>query len=489
MVTAPWLDRVDARVGNGIEEVLRRHHRRRLGRLGWSDVFEQQRTPPRTGAEPWWSMRSPVRPGNSVEVLVDGAAALPEIERAIRAAQHHVHIAGWHATPAFQLTRGPGAVALRDLLADVAERVPVRLLLWAGPPVPLFQPTRSTVSEARDEFIRGSRVQCALDKREYTMHCHHEKIVVVDDVVAFVGGIDLTDLQGDRYDHDVHHPRMPLGWHDAAVRLRGPVVADVARHFQRRWTEVSGERLPAPGEPAPAGDVEVQLLRTVPEDVYTFAPRGEFTILAAYLRALRSAERFIYLENQFLWSTEVVDALAEKLTHPPHPDFRILLVLPARPNNGADTTRGQLGRLLSADGKAGRLLATTIGAHGGGDEAPIYVHAKVGIVDDRWLTIGSANLNEHSLFNDTEMNVLLCDPELARTTRLRLWSEHTERPIEAVDGDPSSVIDETWRPIAQEQAVRARDGLARTHRLQLLSSVSRRADRLQGPLRGLLVDG
>ena len=63
-------------------------------------------------------------------------------------------------------------------------------------------------------------------------------------------------------------------------------------------------------------------------------------------------------------------------------------------------------------------------AHQGAVSSPVYVHAKIGIVDDRWLTIGSANLNEHSLFNDTELNVLTCDPELARGTRLRLWSEH-----------------------------------------------------------------
>ncbi|MGI8994431.1 MAG: hypothetical protein ACR2FP_09005, partial [Nocardioidaceae bacterium] len=110
-------------------------------------------------------------------------------------------------------------------------------------------------------------------------------------------------------------------------------------------------------------------------------------------------------------------------------------------------------------------------------------------IDDRWLTIGSANLNEHSLFNDTEMNVATCDPALARETRLRLWSEHTERPIEAIDQEPCRVIDEVWRPTAQEQARRDQAGLERTHRLTLLPSVSRRTHRLEGPMRGLLVDG
>ena len=483
MATSGWLDRLDEQVGDQLEALLRLHHRRRLRRLGWLASLEPVRD------HDWWSPRARVRGGNRVEVLIDGASALADMERAIKGAQESVHIAGWHASPDFQLTRGPGAVALRDLLADTAERIPVRLLLWAGPPVPAFEPTRRMVKAAEAEFTRDSRVECALDKRERTMHCHHEKIVVIDGTLAFVGGIDFTALQGDRHDEPVHPPRGPLGWHDAAVCLHGPAVVDVATHFAGRWGEVTGQSLPAPIEPPAAGDAEVQVLRTVPERTYDFAPRGDFTILDAYLRALRLAERFVYLENQFLWSPEVVDVLADRLQHPPRDDFRVLLLLPSKPSDGADTTRGQLGRLLDADDGAGRLLATTISGNGGDEAAAVYVHAKIAIIDDRWLTIGSANLNEHSLLNDTEMNVLCCDPTLARQTRLRLWSEHTEQPIDALDNDPCAVIDEVWRPTATEQARRADAGMERTHRLTLLSSVSRRSDRLQGPLRGLLVDG
>ncbi len=247
-------------------------------------------------------------------------------------------------------------------------------------------------------------------------------------------------------------------------------------------------RLPAPSVPPPAGDVTVQLLRTVPESTYRFAERGEFTILDAYLRALRSAERLIYLENQFLWSTEIVDVLVDKLRRPPHPDFRMVLVLPARPSSGADTTRGQLGRLLDADNDAGRILPITVNAHAGSDVGPLYVHAKVGIVDDRWLTIGSANLNEHSLFNDTEVNILTLDRELARRTRLRLWAEHLERPEADIDGDPTTVVDTIWMPVAQEQQERMADDLPPDRRISRLAAVSRRTERLIGPLRGLLVD-
>ena len=478
----PRFDRWDDWIGDRLESAMRHRHQRRLRRFGWGDVMQ----PEQRG---WWSPWIPVRAGNSVEVLIDGVDALAAMQDAIRGAQTSVHIAGWHSSPDFRLSREPGSPTLRDLLADVAQRLPVRLLMWAGPPLPAFQPTRKTVKAARLEFIRDSKVECELDDRERTMHCHHEKIVIVDGSTAFVGGIDFTALQGDRHDQPAHPPRGPLGWHDAAMRLRGPAVVDVASHFISRWNEITGDDVPAP-EPQPSeGDVEVQVLRTVPDRTYDFLPDGDYTILDAYLRAFRSAQHFIYVENQFLWSPEVVDVLAHKLQHAPNDDFRLLLVLPIKPANGRDTTRGQLSRLAAADHGAGRLLATTISANGGDESSAVYVHAKIGIVDDRWLTIGSGNLNEHSLFNDTEMNLLTCDPTLARETRLRLWAEHTERSLEEVAGEPHRVIDDIWKPTAKEQSRLDDAGLPRTHRLTLLPSISRRTDRLEGPMRGLLVDG
>src|SRR5688500_16086275 len=95
------------------------------------------------------------------------------------------------------------------------------------------------------------------------------------------------------------------------TRLRGPVVADVAKHFAMRWYESSGVQLPEPTEPPPVGDVTAQLVRTVPEKIYDSLPRGDFRILESYHRALRSAQRLIYLENQFLWSPHIVELLAE----------------------------------------------------------------------------------------------------------------------------------------------------------------------------------
>ena len=437
----------------------------------------------------WAEGAPPPRAGNALEVLIDGAQALPRIAAEIASARSHVHIAGWFFSPDFAMTRGEEPVVLRNLLAAAAERAEVRVLAWAGAPLPVFTPSRGDVRKMRDELIRGTGIQCALDDRERELHCHHEKTIVIDDRVAFVGGIDLTSQAGDRFDTNGHPARATVGWHDLAARVEGPAVADVAEHFRTRWREVTGEEVRPPDTPAAAGDVELQIVRTVPEKVYSALPRGDFRILESYVRALRSARRLIYLENQFLWSPEIASILREKLERPPSDDFRLLILLPARPNDGGDDTRGVLAELIEADDDAGRLLACTLYARAGRLADPVYVHAKVGIVDDAWLTIGSANLNEHSLFNDTEMNVVTRDATLVRQTRLRLWAEHLERPLAEVEGDPAGVIERLWKPISAEQLERRAGGRPLTHRLMRLPHVSRRSERLLGPLQGLLVDG
>jgi phosphatidylserine/phosphatidylglycerophosphate/cardiolipin synthase-like enzyme len=472
--------RLDSFVGTQVERQVVAHHQRRLAKLGHERALRTQRGWATTGPAP--------RHGNTLDVLVDGAEALAEVAAAIESARSSVWLAGWFFSPGFRL-RSDSEMTLRDLLADRAARLDVRLLVWAGAPLPLFHPDRSEVREVRDAFATGTQIHVALDARERPLHCHHEKLVIVDGSVAFVGGLDLTTYAGDRLDSSDHPARGSLGWHDAATRITGPAVADVSAHYRLRWHEVTGEQLTEPPTPPATGTTELQIVRTVPEKIYRALPRGEFSILESYLAALRSAERLIYLENQFLWSPELLEVLADKLRNPPDDRFRLLVLLPAKPNSGADDTRGQLGRLANACSAAPeRFLACTLRPCGD-DAEPVYVHAKIGLVDDRWLTIGSANLNEHSLFNDTEMNVVCADPTIVRAARLRLWSEHLECSADDVAGDPADVIDSRWRPIAKEQFELRRQGRPCTHRLQALPHVSRRADALRGPLNSLLVDG
>jgi phosphatidylserine/phosphatidylglycerophosphate/cardiolipin synthase-like enzyme len=486
------LGRIDAKLGDAVELAVRTKHRRRLARLGWSRALD----PPRDGVL-WAAGEPPPRPGNRIDVLIDGTEALPAIAAALRGARHSVHLTGWHVEPGFELLRGSDdggghGLSIGALLGELSERIDVRMLVWAGAPVPAFHPTRKEVAELVERLTRQTHIRCEVDPREHPFHCHHEKTIVIDGELAFVGGIDLTDSAGDRFDSSDHPARRRLGWHDVATRLRGPIVADVDAHFKLRWREVTGETLPPTPPPAPAGESTVQLVRTVAEDMYDGVPKGDFRILESYVRALRSARRLIHLENQFLWSPEIADVLADKLRNPPDDDFRIVIVLPSRANNGQDDTRGQLGLLAEADVEGGgpdRLLAATIQARSGTRGDRVYVHAKVGIVDDRWLTVGSANLNAHSLMNDTEVNVATDDHELARETRIRLWAEHLElEEAEVAAADPTALIDGHWRPTAFAQLDRRERDLPPTHRLLALPGVSRRSARLLGPLQGMLDD-
>jgi phosphatidylserine/phosphatidylglycerophosphate/cardiolipin synthase-like enzyme len=483
-MTGSLLSRVDALVGDGIEATVRAKHRLRLRRLGWERALDPD------GDGLWARADPPPRPGCELKVLIDGAQALPEVASALQSAREFVHITGWHLAPHFELVRGSDPIVLGALLAELAERVDVRILVWAGAPVPAFHPTRSEIRENIENLVRDTRIRCEPDPREHPFHCHHEKTIVIDGRLAFVGGIDLTDASGDRFDTSAHDARRRLGWHDVAAKLEGPAVADVNHHFSLRWAELTGERVPTPPPPEPAGGRTVQVIRTVAEGMYDHYPNGDFTILESYVRALRSAQRFVYLENQFLWAPEIVEILAEKLRDPPHPDFRLVIVLPSKANNGHDDTRGQLGVLVDADDGQGRMTAATIRSRSGRRDDRLYVHAKVGIVDDRWLTVGSANLNAHSLLNDTEMNVATGDADLARDTRVRLWAEHLELDEGTVAGaEVVDLVDGHWHPIAHEQLSRLDRGAPPTHRLLAMPGVSRRARRLLGPLEGLIDDG
>src|SRR5438270_4495748 len=120
------LQRVDYVIGEGLERMVRRHHRRRLARIGRTAYLD----PPPDGRL-WAAGDPPPRPGCALELSIDGEDALGAIGEAMKGARSHVHISGWHLSPDFRLGRGPGAAPLRELLAELAERVDVRVLLWA----------------------------------------------------------------------------------------------------------------------------------------------------------------------------------------------------------------------------------------------------------------------------------------------------------------------------------------------------------------------
>ena len=164
---------------------MRARHRRRLRAVGWEQALDA------TGRG-YSESTAPPRAGNDLEVLIDGSAALPAMAEELQRAESHVHLAGWFLSPQLQLTRGDDPVVVRNLLAELAERVDVRVLIWGGAPVRLFRPSRSDVRRMVDELCHETKVKCEIDSCVGPLHCHHEKTIVIDDRVAFVGGIDLT---------------------------------------------------------------------------------------------------------------------------------------------------------------------------------------------------------------------------------------------------------------------------------------------------------
>jgi phosphatidylserine/phosphatidylglycerophosphate/cardiolipin synthase-like enzyme len=420
----------------------------------------------------WFPGGTPPRERNAITPLIDGEPAFAALEAAIRGARHYVYVAGWALTPAFALRRALAGAGDDDLLlkalAEASERVPVKVLVWSGATL-FFAPTRRSVEQARDELLAvAPHLDCRLDDHCRPLHCHHQKAVVVDGQVAFAGGLDLTTLEGDRWDRMGHPLRFGRNWHDVTLQVRGAAVADIERNFTQRWAEVTGETA-LPHQPPvvePGWRTPCQVVRTIPRGDYRFAPDGEFGIAHAYLAAIARARRFIYLENQYLWSREIVDALVAALRRNDD-DFRILLVLPARADLGKFDNDKHVELLQQADGGRGRFSAYALYTGGaatgptGFFYRPVYVHAKVGIVDDEWYTVGSANLNGRGLATDSELNVQALDPPGARALRLALWAEHLGlSPDDLAALDPTDVMRRLWpqRAAAVRQRVQRRRG-------------------------------
>ena len=395
----------------------------------------------------------------------------------------------------FPLRRDGAPVVLRNLLAE-CRRAGRRSRPRVGrrPAAPLPPVTRRSVRATIDALSHGTRVRCALDARERPLHCHHEKIVVVDDRVAFVGGIDLTDQSGDRFDGSSHASRAQRRVARRVRQARGPrrrrrrsALPDAMARGHRRGSPFS--RLSDAAGPAGTYDRPDRAHRPG-----ACLRRGAGRRLRDP-RVVRPGSRVRDLPRL---SREPVPLVAGDRTRscgrsssahrrPASASWSCCL---RQPSSGSDDTRGTLAELIEADDGAGRILACTLYARHGALADPVYVHAKIGIVDDRWLTVGSANLNEHSLFNDTEMNVVCRRPHAgAGDAAAPLGRAPRARPREYRGRSWTRSSTGSGGPSPRSSCGAVTTAVPLTHRLVLLPNVSRRSERLLGPLQGLLVDG
>jgi len=351
----------------------------------------------------------------------------------------------------------------------VSKGVEVKALIWSS-----SERFSHCDPKAAHEQLTQVGVSCIVDDSAHGVLHHpieslHQKIAIVDGTHAFVGGIDmLIELSGDydRWDTHFHHyssplrsneeDRTPHNWHDAHAIIEGPAVGDVELNFRQRWNDVVqrhewDNQLLVPVHPLPSpleSTSLVQVARTIPAHTYSFAPEdGIQGIAQLYANALSNAHHFVYMENQYFW-THAFFGIDRPRLGTDSPDMErnihelaaalqrgatVALVLPDHPNVGRAFTDAGLVRLREEASEAaaqGRIQAFSLAASsevdGEEDYRPIYVHAKVTIIDDLWSTVGSANLNNRGMRDDTEMNVAAFNAELARGLRMLLWAEHLE---------------------------------------------------------------
>ena len=448
--------------------------------------------------------------GNEVRALIHGATYF----RALRSCAEGLadgdvlYFTDWRGDPD-EAIDGDGPTISSVLAAAASRGAIVNGLVWRSHWDKLaFSAAQNRRLGAEIEAAGGC---CLLDMRVRVGGSHHQKFVVIRhgdrrktvDDVAFVGGIDLCHSRRDDHDHTGDPQSQPMAavygkrppWHDVQVAIRGPAVGAVEYVFRERWTDpqplsrapwrrvadrIRGEEVkarPLPiqqPDPPVVGTHAVQILRTYPNrrHGYPFAPAGERSVARGYQKALRQARALIYIEDQYLWSADVIDAFAAALREQPR--LRMIVVLPMSPD--------QDGRISGPPNEIGRIDALQSLRRAGGDRVavyglensagvPIYVHAKVCVIDDVWASVGSDNLNRRSWSHDSELSCAVVDQD----------RDHRE-PL-----DPGGLGDGA-RVFARDLRLElAREHLGRAHgdddRLDRSGAVLRRDGRRRGPPR------
>jgi phosphatidylserine/phosphatidylglycerophosphate/cardiolipin synthase-like enzyme len=445
--------------------------------------------------------------GNAVAPLVHGAVYFARLHRSLAALGpgDQVWFLDWRGDVGQRLA-GPGT-ELGSMLTEASRRgVDVRGLVWRS------HPDQEGYAEQENahlgKVVNEAGGEVLADERVRRFGSHHQKIVVIrngahpQEDVAFVGGIDLCHGRADDERHlgdpqpielDKRYGPRPA-WHDVQLEVRGPAVGDLAETFRERWSDPTplerrnavrsrlrrlagrprrASPLPAnlPDDPPPAGEMAVQVLRTYPakRPPFPFAPRGERSVARAYMKALARARSLIYVEDQYLWSSDVARMFAQALRR--SPELRLIAVVPRYPDRDGAVS-GPLNRV-------GQLEACAILRAAGGERValydlenesgrPIYVHGKLCVIDDVWMAVGSDNLNRRSWTHDSEAACAVLDPQadhrapvdpgglgdgaraLPRRLRLSLWREHLgPEPSDQELLDPVAGFD-AWRRVSGE---------------------------------------
>ena len=384
-----------------------------------------------------------------VSVLVDGAAYFRAMKAAMEKAENSILLLGWDFDPNVPL-KPDGADESTEPLCNLMARwlkrnsgLQIHILIWDMAWV--FAVQRRDAPQHAPRWLPNDRLAYRLAKDHPPGASHHQKVLVVDDTIAFCGGSDFTR---NRWDTPEHLPvdrrrrtrdgRLYGPRHDIVMAVEGAAASALGDLFRERWRRATGlALLPTPSwtDTWPAGlapditNISTGIVRTEP------ARRGRLEVREAEalnLRAIAAAERWIYIENQYFTSPVIGAALAKRLAEADGPE--IVVICPLHSGGPFDRltmdhARNLLIHKLQLADRHDRFQAFAPVAK---NDVPITVHSKLMIIDDRLLRVGSSNLNNRSLGFDTECDLAIEAQTTSDPTRqaifnllVRLAAEHT----------------------------------------------------------------
>ncbi|CUH39807.1 putative cardiolipin synthase YwiE [Jannaschia seosinensis] len=397
-------------------------------------------------------------------LIVDAADYFVHLRRAMIRAERAIYLIGWDFDLRIDMVPGHSDAGgnapdgwpnqLGAFLKAIVDRNPelrLYILKWDGA---MIAEVATQAWETLSLKIASERIRFALDSHHPAGACHHQKIVVIDDGVAFCGGIDVTTGRWDTRDHSPDNEQRvdPDGslhqpWHDVTTALEGPVAEALGDLARTRWELATGEALPVPQTGGASSwpddlepdirDVEVGIARTSPR--YHGTPLVN-EIEELFLAAIRAARRTIYVESQYFAAGSLCEAMEARLAEPDGPEIVIVNPLSAESfleDEAMHSVRSRMiERLRDADARRGGgrfKILHPVNAEG----TSIYVHAKVFVIDDRFLKIGSSNIDNRSMGFDTECDIAIEaaseeERALIRNFTLSLVAEHLGRTSDDV---------------------------------------------------------
>jgi phospholipase D1/2 len=393
-----------------------------------------------------------LRPGHNVwrverasraAVLIDAAAYFDAVRRALLKAERRVFILGWDMHSQTRLVGEKGEpddglpAQFGDFLSALVNARPkleIYLLAWDF--AFLYATEREFLPRLKLGWSTPASVHFELDSAVPLGSSQHQKLIIVDDAVAFSGGLDVTIRRWDTSEHRIDNEQRvdPAGapyppFHDVQMMVDGAAALALAEIACSRWTractqEVGSFEEAVENDPWPDGvqpdftDVDIGIARTQPEYAGEPAVRE---VEQLFLDSIEAAERTVYIENQFLTHIEFADRLCRRLKK--KPKLEVLIVAPERAESWVEYRTMRPGRMhftqtLCREGNARiRLMYPQVRA--GRKTASTMVHSKVMVIDDTFLRVGSANLNNRSMGADTECDLVIEARSAGERARIR----------------------------------------------------------------------